>query len=380
LTRVPHALYGNIDPMILPGSSLFTLILLILGLLCWGSWANTLKMAAPKWRFELFYYDFAIGAFAATVIAAFTFGSLGLDGFTVLDDLSLAGKRQDAFALAAGAIFNLGNLLLVAAISLSGLSVALPVGLGVALMVGSIAGRFTNPSGSALMLWVGCASVLAAVVFDIVAWQKHRAIKAAEAQATAAALAAEQTAEGKTAPKGKKPSRKRQSVRKSVFLAVLAGILLGSFYPLLGMAQEGENGIGPYTAAFLFGLAVAFSTFAYNLFFMNLPVQGKPVEVSEFFAGAPKQHLTGILGGAIWAVGTVAVLVAGKTEATASVAPALASALGYSVPLVGAAWGLVVWKEYSGAENSIKMLLAAMFVLFAVGIAMVSLAPGFGVH
>ena len=252
--------------MILPGSSLLTLILLILGLLCWGSWANTLKMAAPKWRFELFYYDFAIGAFAATTIAAFTFGTLGLDGFTVLDDLSLAGKRQDAFALAGGAIFNLGNLLLVAAISLSGLSVALPVGLGVALIVGSFVSRFSNPAGSAMMLYVGCASVLAAIVFDIVAFGKHRAIKAAEAQAAAAALAAEQATEGKTAPQSrKKSSRKKQSTRKSVLLAVLGGILLGTFAPLIGMAKEGENGVGPYTVAFLIGVAIAFSTFAYNL-------------------------------------------------------------------------------------------------------------------
>jgi glucose uptake protein len=230
------------------------------------------------------------------------------------------------------------------------------------------------------MLWVGCASVLAAIVFDVVAWSRNRAIRAAEAQAAAAALAAEQPTEGKTAIKGKKPSRKKQSVRKSVFLAVLGGILLGSFSPLVGMAEEGENGIGPYTVAFLFGLAVAFSTFAYNLFFMNLPVQGKPVEVSEFFNGAPKQHLKGILGGLIWAVGLVAILVAGKAEPAASAAPALVSALGYCIPLVGAAWGLVVWKEYSGAENSIKMLLAAMFVLFAAGTAMVSLAPVFGIR
>lgn len=366
--------------MILPGSSLYTLLLLILSLVCWGSWANTLKMSPPKWRFELFYYDFAIGAMLATTLAAFTFGTLGLDGFTVLDDLSLAGKRQDAFAFLAGCVFNLGNLLLVASISLAGMSVAFPVALGVALIVASIAGSFAHPGVNSAMLYSGCFSVLAALVCEVVAWKKHRAIRAAEAHA-AAALAAEQAVPARTAAQGKtKKTKRKPTSNKSLVLAALAGILLGLFVSLLGSAEEGENGVGPYTAAFLFGLAIVFSTIAYNLFFMNLPVQGKPVEVSEFFKANPKQHLYGIAGGLIWGVGAVAAFVAGKAEPTVAVAPALASALGYAVPLLGAAWGLALWKEFAESENSIKILLGTTFVLFAAGIAVVSLAPLYGVR
>ena len=151
--------------MILPGSYLFSLILLALSLLCWGSWANTLKMAGPKWRFELYCYDFAIGLVAAALLISFTFGSLGLDGFTVVDDLRLAGKRQDAFALVAGGIFTLGNMLLIAVISLAGMSVALPVGLGSALIFGAI----LNRTGSWVTPFV-VASVL--VVAGALLWLK----------------------------------------------------------------------------------------------------------------------------------------------------------------------------------------------------------------
>jgi glucose uptake protein len=343
-------------------------------------------MAGPKWRFELFSFDFALGALIATLLAAFTFGTLGLDGFTVLDDLGLAGKRQEAFALAAGCIFNLGNLLLVAAISLSGMSVALPVGLGVAIIVTSILGAFTHSSGGGIMLWVGCVAVLIAIIFDIVAWKKFRAFKVAEASAAAAALAAEQGVQGKTAAQGKPPQarakkpKKKPTTNKSLVLAVLGGILLGSFFPLVGMAEDGENGVGPYTFVLLFGVAIAFSTFAYNLFFMNLPVQGNPVEMREYFTGAAKQHFTGILGGLIWGVGAVAAFVAGKTDASAAVAPATATALRYGVPVVGAVWGLAAWKEFPGSEKSIRVLLGAMFVAFVIGIAVVSLAPVYGVH
>jgi glucose uptake protein len=365
--------------MILPGSPLVTLLLVILTLLCGGLWANSLKLAGSKWRFELFYYDFTIGAVIAAALVALTFGSMGLDGFTVLDDLHLAGKRQDAFALAAGGIFNLGNILIVAALSLTGLSVAFPIGLGIALIVSALLGHFLHPGGSALLLYAGCASLLAAVVFDVMSWKKFRAMKAAEAQAAAAAAAL--TADAAVpAKKGKKSSRRRQTTRKGFFLAVFGGIAMGLYAPLVGMAQEGENGVGPYTAGFLFTLGIAFSTFVYNLFFMNLPVQGNAVELREFFQGKPKQHLSGIAGGMIWFVGLISALVAARAEPANAVSPALSAGMAYGAPLIAALCGVLLWKEYDGADNNVRLFLGAMFFLLLVGVAVVAIAPVFGVH
>ena len=266
--------------MILPGSYLLTLILFFITFLCLGVVGNSLRLAGQKWRFELFYYDFAIGVLGAAIIAAFTFGCLGLDGFTVLDDIQLA-CNAGCVCLRGGMPVDLGNLLIVAALSLSGLSVALPVGMGLALIVGGILGLLSHSGSNVTLVCAGCVALLAAVVFDGLAWTKYRAMKTAEAQAASAALAAEQTAQGKTAPQGKtagpgrkKSSKRRATPEKALFLAALGGILAGSFYPLISMAGEGENSLGPYTTGLIFALGVAFSTFAYNLFFMNLPIHG----------------------------------------------------------------------------------------------------------
>src|SRR3954454_16741349 len=112
---------------------------MVLSLLCLGSWASLFKLAG-KWRFELFYLDFAVGLMLAAVVYGLTFGNLGYDGFNFLDDLQHAGKRQWMFVFIGGLIFNLGNMLLMAAISVSCLAVAFPMGMGVALLLGTAVG------------------------------------------------------------------------------------------------------------------------------------------------------------------------------------------------------------------------------------------------
>jgi glucose uptake protein len=362
--------------MILPGSYLLSLILLMLGLVCWGSWANSLKMAGPKWRFELFSFDFAAGVLAVSLIAAFTFGSFGLDGFTVLDDLKLAGKRQDAMALLAGCVFNLGNILMVAALSIGGMTVAIPVSLGIAMVVGALLNHFVRADGNILLVLAGCASVIGAVIFDGMAWKRFTSMKLAEAREAAAALAAQQT-EGKTAPaktgKSKKP-RKKSARGKVLFLASLGGLFLGSFSPLLTLAKEPENGIGPYTVVLMFAIGIAFTTFVYNLFFMNLPMQGAALEFRDYFSGTGRQHLAGMLGGAVWCVGAIAIFVAGSAEGTAVVSAPVTSLITGSVPLVGALWGLFAWKEFDGADSSIKILLGVMLFLLLAGVTVIALS------
>ena len=157
--------------MILPGSYAASLFLLLLSMLCWGSWANTFKLTGTKWRFELFYFDFAIGVFVCSIIAGLTFGSLGWDGFQFMDDLKLAGRRQDVFAFAAGIVFNLANMLLVAAISVAGMAVAFPVGIGLALVIGVIWSFIIRPVGSPVLLAAGCAAIVGAIVVDALAYR-----------------------------------------------------------------------------------------------------------------------------------------------------------------------------------------------------------------
>ncbi|HLY18053.1 MAG TPA: hypothetical protein VKR61_12565 [Bryobacteraceae bacterium] len=352
--------------MILPHTYLATLLVLLVSMLCWGSWANTQKMSG-KWRFELFYFDYAFGVLITAVICAFTLGSLGFDGFSFLDDMMNGGKRYAAIGFGAGMIFNLANMLLVAAIAVAGLSVAFPVGIGLALIIGVAWNYVIRPQGNAILLFTGCALVVAAIILDALAYKGMEQIRA-EARAQA----------------GRARSTKRKVNLKGIFLSLAAGVLMGSFYPLVVMSKSsewggtaGENGLGPYAIGFVFALGVFFSTFVFNLFFMNLPVEGEPLEFLDYFKGLPKQHLLGLVGGVIWCAGAIANFVGSSAPESVQVGPAISLALGQGAAMVSTLWGLLLWKEFKGADSRVRALVVIMFFLFVSGLAMISVAPLF---
>jgi glucose uptake protein len=342
--------------MILPQTYMGALLLMILSMICWGSWANTYKLSG-KWRFELFYWDYALGVLLAAIVAAFTFGSLGFDGFLFTDDLMRAGRRNMAYGAAAGVIFNLANMLLVAAIAVAGMSVAFPVGIGLALIIGVIWNYAINPQGNPTLLFTGVGIVLAAIVVDAMAYRSLALVKAKQAIKV-----------------GKAKTTIPKVGWKGIVLSVASGLLMGSFYPLVEMGKQGDAGLGPYAIAFIFACGIFASTFVFNLFFMNLPVQGPPVEILDYFKGTLRQHALGILGGGIWAVGTISNFVVASAP-NPRVGPAISYALGQGATLISALWGLLVWKEFRGAEGAVKVQLALMLVLFAAGLTLVSIAP-----
>jgi len=343
--------------MVLPDTYLTTLLILILSMICWGSWANTQKLTG-KWRFELFYFDYSFGVVLAATVAAFTLGTLGFDGFLFTDDLMRAGRRNMAYGFGAGVVFNLANMLLVAAISVAGLAVAFPIGIGLALIIGVVLNYLINPQGNPTLLFSGVGIVLAAIVVDAVAYRKH-----------AVAKATEEVKAGRTA------SLLPKIGCKGIILSLVSGLLMGSFYPLVELGKAGETGLGPYAIAFIFALGIFFSTWIFNLFFMNLPVQGRPVEILDYFKGNLKVHALGLVGGVIWAIGTISNFVAASAPPQIQTGPAISYALGQGATLISALWGLLVWKEFSGANVFVKLLLALMLGLFAVGLGMVSIAP-----
>jgi glucose uptake protein len=346
--------------MILPGSYAATLLILVLSMICWGSWANTYKLCPPKWRFELFYFDFAIGVFIAAIIAALTFGSLGWDGFSFLDDLRLAGKRSDALAFVAGVIFNLANMLLVGAIAIAGMAVAFPVGIGIALIEGVVLNYFLNPVGNPAFLFTGAGVIMLAIIFDALAYRNY---------AMAVSVAAAQ--------KGKTRSTQRKTGSKGIVISIVSGVLMGAFYPFVEMARAGETGLGPYSIAFIFALGVLLSTFVFNLFFLNLPLQGNPIDIFDYFKARMKTHLFGVFGGMVWLAGAVSNFVAARAEGNAQVGPAVSYAIGQGATMISALWGLIVWKEFAGADGRVRTFIAVMFFLFIAGLALVSSAPLF---
>lgn len=355
--------------MILPQTYGAALLLIIVSMLCWGSWANTFKLSG-KWRFELFYYDYSLGVLIAATIYALTLGNFGYDGFGFVDDLAHAGKRQIFFGGVGGVVFNLANMLLVAAISLAGLSVAFPVGIGLALVIGVIWNYILKPQGNPTLLFTGAAIVVGAIIVDAFAYRALEAGKAAQAAKENAAQAAKQGVAG-----GAKQGAPRKTTGKGIVLSLLSGVLMGSFFPLVEMGKSGALGLGPYAIGFVFALGVFLSTFVFNLFFMNFPVEGAPVAISAYFKGTGRQHLLGIVGGLIWATGTIANFAAASAPDSVQVGPAISYAIGQGATMVSALWGLLVWKEFAGAGPRVRLLVAVMLILFVCGLGLVSVAP-----
>ncbi len=314
--------------------------MLILSMICWGSWANTQKLC-KGWRFELFYWDYVWGILILSLLAGFT---LGRTDAASADSFMNSFRSTDAIhvllALAGGAIFNLGNILLVAAIAIAGLAVAFPIGIGLALVIGAALNYIVAPKGNPLLLFGGIALVCVAIVLDAMAYRKL--------------------------------AKDLKVTTKGIVVSLLSGVLIGVFYPLVAKALQGEHHLVPYTVFFVFALGILACTIPANLIFMRRPVVGTPVTLADYFKGTGALHFWGILGGAIWGVGTVSNFVASYAQ---MVGPATSYALGQGATMVSAVWGVFVWKEFAGAGRDARRLLALMFACFIIGLGCIALAP-----
>jgi glucose uptake protein len=327
--------------MFLPETYQVTLFLMILSMLCWGSWANTLKLC-PGFRFQLFYWDYAIGLLAGAVLLGLTAGSTGQAGEPFLQAVSHTSRGTILYAVCGGVIFNVANLLLVTAIDVAGLAVAFPVGIGLALVVGAVSSYLVSPAANPLLLFGGVALVTVAIIVDAAAYRKRES----SAQAT---------------------------TTRGIALSLVAGLLMGSFYPLVAHAMRGPESSGPYAIAFFFAIGVLLSTIPANLLLMVRPLDGKPpVEGAGYWRAPFRWHVAGLLGGAIWCTGAVANFVASGAHL---VGPAVSYSIGQGATMVSACWGVFVWREFAGSPRSAKMLLFLMFVFFVLGLGAVALAP-----
>ncbi len=326
--------------MFVPQVYSVALLMMIISMLAWGSWANTQKLC-KNWRFELFYWDYVWGILILSTVAGLTVGrtdAASPDSF--FQNLSAADTRHIVLALAGGIIFNVANILLVAAIETAGLAVAFPIGIGLALVIGSVLNYIVTPKGNPLLLFGGVALVSVAIVLDSLAYRKL--------------------------------SPDMKVTTRGIVLSLLAGVGIGAFYPLIAKALVGERHLGPYTVMFVFALGILVCTLPVNWMFMRRPLTGPPVAWADYRAGSGSLHVWGILGGIIWGVGTTSNFAASYAQ---MVGPATSYALGQGATMVSAIWGVFVWKEFRGAGPEAKRFLALMFVFFLAGLASVALAP-----
>lgn len=316
----------------------------IVTMLCWGSWANTQKLAAGTWRFELFYWDYVLGIVALALISALTLGSLGDGGRSFLVDVQQANTANIGSAIWGGVLFNAANILLVAAISIAGMSVAFPVGIGLALVIGVVVNYLNAPVGSAGLLFSGMALIVVAILLNAFAYRR-------------------------TATTGTGLST------KGLLLSVVAGCLMGLFYgyvaqamfPNFDVPEPGK--LSPYTAVVFFALGILVSNFLFNTLLMWRPFVGTSVSYADYFRGSGRDHLTGILGGMIWCLGmSFSILASDKAG------PAISYGLGQGATVVAAIWGIYVWKEFRTAPKGVSMLLNGMLLCYIVGIGLLIVA------
>jgi len=325
--------------MFTPQTFTLALVMMITSAICWGSWANTYK-GVKNYRFELFYWDYAVGIFLMALIWGHTLGSTGHDASSLMNNIHAAGTSNVIYALIGGAIFNLANLLLVAAIDMAGLAVAFPIAIGIALVVGTVLSYILQPKGNAMLLALGVICALVAVILDGKAY-------------------------------GSLPRAEQSISRKSIVVCIVSGVLMGLWAPFLTRAMTVGNSLGPYSAVVFLTLGALLSCFIWNLYFMKHPLVGEPVSFSGFFRGPASGHLLGVFGGLIWGTGTVFNMVAASLTGVA-----ISYAIGQSAPMVAALWGVFVWKEFAGAGSRAKMFLAGMFVFYGLAILLIAKANG----
>jgi glucose uptake protein len=313
----------------------------VITMLCWGSWANTQKLAAGTWRFELFYWDYVFGILLLALIFAFTFGSHGIGGRSFMEDISQAGKGSIFSAVIGGVIFNAANILLVAAIAIAGMAVAFPVGIGLALVIGVIVNYIDNPVGNTLLLFGGVALIVLAIVLNASAYRKMQ-------------------------------SGNKNASSKGLLLSIVAGVLMGFFYkyvaasmfPDFNVPEAGK--LSPYTAVVFFASGILLSNFLFNTFLMLRPFTGTPVSYSDYFKGGLQNHITGVLGGAIWCVGmSFSIIASGKAG------PAISYGLGQGATVVAALWGIFIWKEFRNAPKGTSAVLNIMLLLYLAGLTLI---------
>ena len=331
--------------MVIVESYALAVFMCVITMLCWGSWANTQKLASREWRFELFYWDYVIGTLIIALGFALTMGSIGDHGRSFVQDLAQADSPALVSAFIGGVVFNLANILIVAAIDLAGMAVAFPVGIGLALIIGVVSNYLAEPVGNAVILFAGVGGITLAIVLDAVAYRRL-------------------------------PAKGRATPVKGVVVAIVGGILMGFFYRFVAASMASDFAapepgmLTPYTAVAVFTVGLVASNFVWNTIIMFKPFSGEPVPPMDYFRkGTVRLHAVGILGGMIWGVGMSFSIIASGAAGFA-----ISYGLGQGATMIGALWGVFIWREFKDAPSGTGPILGTMFLSYLAGLILIIVA------
>jgi glucose uptake protein len=325
------------DFMFVPTTFAVALLMTIFSTICWGSFANTFK-GTKNYRFELYYWDYGLGIFLISLVLAFSMGSHAGGPTAFIANFHSTDTDNLLYAAFGGFIFNIANVLLIAGIEIVGLSVAFPVSIGIALVEGVVMSYALQPRGNPLLLSLGVFMALVAVVL---VGKSYGAMRP----------------EGSAIP------------RRGMIVCIISGLLMGIFAPFVTRAMTHGHTLTPYTTAVFLTLGAFLCCFVFNTILMRKPIVGTPVAASDYFHAPASYHALGLLGGAIWGLGTVFNFVAASL-----VGVAISYAIGQASPMVACLWGVFVWKEFRGANQRAKLYLAVMFAAYILALALIACA------
>ncbi len=326
--------------MFIPQTYGLALFLMTLSMLCWGTWANTQKITR-QWPFELYYFDYTVGLLLCSLIFGLTLGQTDPSSpQSFFMNLHAASQRSLWLAFAGGAVFSVGNILIVAAISVAGMAVAFPIGAGLALVVGAVLNYVVSPAGNPVLIFSGIALVCIAIALDALAY--------------------------------KGISQSGGNAAKGILLSVIGGIGAGLFYPLVAKSLAGPGHLEPYTVYVIFSLAAMASALPMIYLLIRRPLTGSSLSLRSYVRGRWSVHAWGIAGGLIWGIGTIANFVASYVP---MIGPATSFSMGEGNTMISALWGVFVWKEFRGASSRVRLYLALMFLFFLLGLTSIALSP-----
>lgn len=353
--------------MFTPSTKISALLMSLLSMVCWGSWGNFLVFAGERMRFELFYVNYSIGAFLVALLGAVSLGNVKTDGHrgdrTFADDFSDIGSDRYIFAFLAGLVFSTAILALCKGIAMLGLALAFPLCIGTALVLGTVLTYVIKPSGDAALLFLGvfvafCAVCAAAFMYRLKEQQQRDAReKGAQAESYPVSAKGEPT------------------MTRKVAVCILGGVLMGCWNPIVALAGE-DPGLSPYASFVLFTAAIALSGMVLLPLVIAFPLEGGPGdsvrEVLGKWTRTPAVcHAYGFLGGAVWALGTLANVVAGDSKQLNS---AGIYAIGQCANVAAICWGIFLFREFKGTDLKVKGLIVTVLILYGTAIALISLA------
>jgi len=319
-----------------PATFAAALVMTMFSAVFWGSWANTYK-GTKNYAFELFYWDYIVGVVLTSLGFALTLGSHGASGESFLANVQATDRANIVYALIGGFVFNIANLLLVAGIALAGLAIAFPIAIGIAVIEGVALSYALQPKGNATYLALGVALATAAIVFDALAYRRLGGSRV---------------------------------TKKGIVVNIISGVLMGGFAPFLTKSMTMGHSLTPYSVAVFFSLGAFLCCFVANPYLMKHPLLGEPVTFAGFWKASAKDHLLGVFGGLVWGFGGCFNFIA-----AGFVGVAISYAIGQSAPMIAALWGVLVWKEFRGADGKAWGYLTLMFLAY-LG-AVVTIAMGY---